>query len=81
MYSCTSKAHVKLRLRTVTATRPRVLGDLRGFGGAFFSVTSAHNKFVLVCGEVTTDGSLNHGPLAITCGRLIRSQSSNLHHS
>jgi hypothetical protein len=28
MYSCTSKARVKLR--TVTATRPRVLGDLWG---------------------------------------------------
>jgi hypothetical protein len=34
MYSCTSKAHVKLK--TVTATRPRVLGDLRGLGGAVF---------------------------------------------
>ena len=34
MYSCTSKARVKLR--TVTATRPRVEGDLRSLGGAVF---------------------------------------------
>ena len=61
MYSCTSKAHVKLR--TVTATRPRVMGNLRGLG-AFFSVTSASYKVLEV------------SPLAVTCGRLIASLRS-----
>ena len=61
MYSCTSKANVKLR--TVTATRPRVVGNLRGLEG-LFSVTSArHNVW-----EVS--------PLAVMCGRLIASLRS-----
>ncbi|KAI0265483.1 hypothetical protein BGY98DRAFT_1035618 [Russula aff. rugulosa BPL654] len=58
MYSCTSKARVKLS--TVTATRPRVLGDLR-------HVTAPAYLYLFV-GEVS--------PVAVTCGRLIASLRS-----
>ena len=70
MCSCTSNAHVKLT--TVTATLPRVVGDLRGFEVLFFLVTictclfwGGHNLILRSAGI-----AISHTPPKLPCTQI-----------